>query len=404
MVLQLLNLLDLMKKLIVTNVFERNFYSTGKIVINRGGTRAGKTYSICQILVNWLLTGVLRDNLTIERGVASVVRKTLPALKATAQKDFEEILFNTGYSDLVEVNKTDRYFSYAGRVVEFFSVDDQQKIRGRKRKILYCNEANELDYKTDFFQLLIRTEEVTFIDFNPSDPYIWIKEELEDKRAVERGDTETIISTYKDNDFLSKNIIQEIEAIKDPVLRKVYVNGEYGIVKGIIFPNITLINELPKDLKKIAIGLDFGFTNDPTAALICGVKGDNLYIDEVLYNYGLTNQDIAKELKPYKLEVIADSAEPKSIEELKRAGLKARASVKGADSIRAGIALLKNYNLYITSRSTGILREQKKYKYKEEGGKATNKPIDNFNHSFDAVRYYALLKLTRPERNILAYG
>lgn len=393
-----------MKKLIVTNVFERNFYSTGKIVINRGGTRAGKTYSICQILVNWLLTGVLRDNLTIKRGVASVVRKTLPALKATAQKDFEEILFNTGYSDLVEVNKTDRYFSYAGRVVEFFSVDDQQKIRGRKRKILYCNEANELDYKTDFFQLLIRTEEVTFIDFNPSDPYIWIKEELEDKRAVERGDTETIISTYKDNDFLSNNIIQEIEAIKDPVLRKVYVKGEYGIVKGIIFPNVTLINELPKDLKRLAIGLDFGFTNDPTAALICGVKGDNLYIDEVLYNYGLTNQDIAKELKPYKLEVIADSAEPKSIEELKRAGLKARASVKGADSIRAGIALLKNYNLHITSRSKGILREQKKYKYKEEGGKATNKPIDNFNHSFDAIRYYALLKLTRPEKNILAYG
>ena len=102
-------------ELVVTKVFEKNFYSTGKIVINRGGTRAGKTYSICQMLVNWLLTGVIRDNLTIEKGVASVVRKTLPALKATALKDFEEILANTGYYNLISINKTDREYKYKGR-------------------------------------------------------------------------------------------------------------------------------------------------------------------------------------------------------------------------------------------------------------------------------------------------
>ena len=391
-------------ELVVTKVFERNFYSTGKIVINRGGTRAGKTYSICQMLVNWLLTGVIRDNLTIEKGVASVVRKTLPALKATALKDFEEILANTGYYNLISINKTDREYKYKGRVVEFFSVDNPQKIRGRKRNILYCNEGNELDFKSDFFQLLIRTRDLIIIDFNPSDPYIWIKEELEDKRAAEVGDTETIITTYKDNPYLTKEEKREIESIKDEALRKVYVKGEYGIVEGIIFPKITIIDELPKELKKAGIGLDFGFTNDPTAALVCGVKGDNLYIDEVLYSYGLTNLDIAKELKPLKLEIIADSAEPKSIEEIKRAGLRIKPAKKGADSIRAGINLLKNYNLHITSRSKGILREQKKYKYKEEAGKLTNKPIDNFNHSFDALRYYASIKLTKPESNILAFG
>lgn len=391
-------------ELVITNVFERNFFSTGKIVINRGGTRAGKTYSICQMLVNWLLTGVIRDNLALETGVASVVRKTLPALKATALKDFEEILSNTGYYNLVKINKTDREYKYKGRVVEFFSVDNPQKIRGRKRNILYCNEGNELDYKTDFFQLLIRTKNLILIDFNPSDPYIWIKEELEDKRAAERKDTETIITTYLDNPYLSKEEVSEIESIKDQALRKVYVKGEYGIVEGIIFPDITVIDELPKNLNKIAIGLDFGFTNDPTAALVCGVKGDNLYIDEVLYSYGLTNLDIAKELKSLKLEIFADAAEPKSIEEIKRAGLRIKPAKKGADSIRAGINLLKNYNLHITSRSKGILREQKKYKYKEEGGKATNKPIDNFNHAFDALRYYASIKLTKPESNLLAFG
>jgi len=391
-------------ELVITNVFERNFFSTGKIVINRGGTRAGKTYSICQMLVNWLLTGVIRDNLALETGVASVVRKTLPALKATALKDFEEILANTGYYNLVKINKTDREYKYKGRVVEFFSVDNPQKIRGRKRNILYCNEGNELDYKTDFFQLLIRTKNLILIDFNPSDPYIWIKEELEDKRAAERKDTETIITTYLDNPYLSKEEVAEIESIKDQALRKVYVKGEYGIVEGIIFPDITVIDELPKNLNKIAIGLDFGFTNDPTAALVCGVKGDNLYIDEVLYSYGLTNLDIAKELKSLKLEIFADAAEPKSIEEIKRAGLRIKPAKKGADSIRAGINLLKNYNLHITSRSKGILREQKKYKYKEEGGKATNKPIDNFNHAFDALRYYASIKLTKPESNLLAFG
>ena len=387
-----------------TPVFEKNYLSKKKIVINRGGTRAGKTYSICQILVNWLITGTLRKNTVLKQGLASVVRKTLPALKSTAERDFIEILSNTGLIDLVKHNKTERTYTFQGRTVEFFSVDDQQKVRGRKRNILFCNEANELNYQTDFFQLLIRTEGVIFIDFNPSDPYTWIKEEIEDKRAFERGDVETIVSTYKDNPTLSAQLRQEIENIKDEVLREVYVHGRYGIVKGVIFPNITIIDELPKTLKKMAIGLDFGFTNDPTAAVLCGVHDGALYVDELLYNYGLTNQDIAKELKPYKLEVIADSAEPKSIEELKRAGIRAKAAQKGADSIRAGINLLKQYELRITARSTNLLREQKQYKYQQINGKLTNKPIDNFNHAFDALRYYASIKLTKPESNLFAYG
>jgi len=395
-------------QIIKSNVFDYNWRSTERIVINRGGTRAGKTYAIMQILAVWLLTGYIRENELIGSGTASVVRKTLPALKATAQKDFDDIIDGLGVRGMLKENKTDRYYQFTDkhgtRTLEFFSVDDQQKVRGRKRQILFCNEANELNYDTDFFQLNIRTTDLIFIDFNPSNPYIWIKEKLEDQRALELGDVQTIITTYKDNPFLPESLVREIEAIKDETYRKVYVHGQYGIVKGTIFPDVTIVSEMPKHLKKKAIGLDFGFTNDPTAAILCGVHEGAIYLDELLYDYALTNQDISKHLKPYKCEIIADSAEPKSIEEIKRQGLRIKAAKKGADSIRAGIGILKQYELRITSRSTNLLREQKQYKYREKDGKSLNEPIDSFNHAWDAIRYYALLKLTRPNNNILAFG
>ena len=395
-------------QIVKSNVFDFNWQSNKRIVINRGGTRAGKTCRSSADIAIWLLTGYIRQDQFIGSGVASVVRKTLPSLKATAQKDFEEIIDGLGVRHLIKENKTDRYYQitdkHGTRTLEFFSVDDQQKVRGRKRQILFCNEANELNYDTDFFQLNIRTTDLIFIDFNPSDPYIWIKERLEDERAIEMGDVQTIISTYKDNPFLPDSLIREIEAIKDETYRKVYVHGEYGVVKGTIFPDVTIVSEMPKHLKKKAIGLDFGFTNDPTAAILCGIHEGALYLDELIYDYAMTNQDIAKELKQFKCEVICDSAEPKSIEELKRTGLRAKAAKKGADSIRAGIGILKQYELRITSRSTNLLREQKQYKYKEKDGKSLNEPIDSFNHAWDAIRYYALLKLTRPNNNILAFS
>ena len=359
-----------------------------------------------QIFVIWLFTGQIRKDEYIFHGTASVVRKTLPALKATAEKDFQDILDGLGLYAAVTHNKTDRYYEYSDghgtRRVEFFSVDDQQKVRGRKRQILFCNEANELNYDNDFFQLNIRTTDLIFIDFNPSDPYIWIKEKLEDDRAVRFGDVQTIISTYLDNPFLPETLIKEIESIQDENTRRVYVRGEYGVIEGTIFKEVTVVEEMPKHLKKKAIGLDFGFTNDPTAAILCGLHDGALYLDQIVYDYALTNPDIAKQLKPYRCEVIADSAEPKSIEELKRLGIRCKPSKKGADSIRAGIELLKQYELRITAHSLDLLREQKQYKYKKKDGKFINEPIDSFNHAWDAIRYYALIKLTQPEKGIFA--
>jgi phage terminase large subunit len=356
-----------------------------------------------QVLAVWLMTGQIRAKDEILKGVASVVRKTLPALKATAQKDFEEILTNLNVFEKIGQNKTDRTYTYEGRTVEFFSVDDQQKVRGRKRNILFCNEANELHFKTDFFQLLIRTTDLIFLDLNPSDPYTWVNTELEQKRASTRGDVDVIISTYRDNPFLSQELCNEIEGIKDPQLRKVYVLGQYGTIKGLVFPSVQIVNELPTGLKKKAIGLDFGYSNDPTCAVTCGILGENLYIDELLYMRGLQNHQIAKRL-PKGIEIYCDSAEPKSIKDLQGYGLWAKPTKKGRDSILNGIGLLKKYKLCITARSVNGLREQKQYKYATDAnGDPTNKPIDDFNHFWDSVRYWALIKLAN-KGGVLAFG
>ena len=391
------------KKIKTGKVFAYNYNSTKKIVINRGGTRAGKTYSIMQIFVRWLLTGEIRKGQIIEKGTASVVRKTLPALKASAQKDFEEILNDWGAFGMVEQNKTERFYKYEGRIVEFFSVDDQQKVRGRKRQILFCNEANELHYNTDFFQLLIRTTDLIFLDLNPSDPYTWVNVELEQKRQHEQKDVDVIVSTYRDNPFLSKELCREIENIKDPQLRKVYVHGEYGTIKGLVIPKITIIDKMPDNLRKRGIGLDYGYTNDPTAAILCGVSGDGIYLDELFYQRGLQNHQIAKRL-PKGVSIWAESAEPKSNQELKGHGLWIKPTKKGRDSILYGLNLIKQYNIYVTARSENLIREHKQYKYKaDQNGQPTNQPIDDFNHGWDAVRYWAMMELGRSGR-VLAFG
>lgn len=379
-------------------VFERNYFSTTRFVVNRGGTRAGKTYSIMQMFALWLMTGRIREKTVIKKGVASVVRKTLPSLKTTALKDFEEILQNWGVFNRVVRNKTELTYTFKGRTVEFFSVDNQQKVRGRRRNILLCNEGNELFYDTDFFQLNIRTNDLVIIDLNPSDPYTWIKTELEDNAADVEGGVTVIVSTYKDNPFLDEKLVRQIEAIKDPVMRAVYVNGEYGAIKGLVFPSVEVVDSFPSDLKKVAIGLDFGYTNDPTAIVRCGVRGDDLYIDELCYEYAMSNQLISERIKAKSgtLEVYADSAEPKSIAELKRNQIRCFAASKGKDSIKYSIDLLKRYNIKITGNSKNLLMEQKTYKYKKlPNGDFTNEPVDSNNHAWDAVRYYALSKLSK---------
>ena len=383
-----------------TPVFTKNFHSSKKIIVNRGGTRSSKTRSIAQIAVLWLMTGYVSKGVRITSGVWSTVRKYSTTLDATVIRDFEEELNKQEIYGLIVHNKTKKTYQYNGRMVEFIGADDEQKLRGAKRNILYCNEANELKYREEFFQLLMRTEDKVFIDFNPDDENIWINTELEQKRAIEKGDIEVIVSTYKDNTFLPQSLVSEIEYLEknDPEFWRVYGLGQYGKIHGLIFPNYEIIPELPTNAELIGYGMDFGYSADPTAVIGVYRIDGGLILNEVIYERNLTNHDISERLNGLiskQSDIIADSAEPKSIEELYRLGWNIYPALKGADSIKNGIDILKRFKLSVTANSHNLLKEFRSYKWAEDKeGHGINKPVDFMNHAMDAVRYLALNKLS----------
>jgi phage terminase large subunit len=390
-------------EVLVTNVFERNYESTKRIVVNRGGTRSSKTYSLSQLTAKWLITGSLRESDKFySNGVFSIVRETFPALKATVLRDFEEVLTTLGYYSNVDINKTERTYKYKGRTVEFFSLDDQQKVRGRKRDILWINEGNEL-YYDDFRQLNFRTSDVIFIDFNPSDPNTWINTEIEQKRYHTEGDVEIIVSTYRDNKFLDASLVREVELLQstDAEFWQIFGEGDYAQIQGLIFKNWDICKEMPTDLKKYGYGLDFGFSADPSAMVEVGLQNGELWVNELIYENGLTNPDLHQKFIDNKIKrnfvIVADSAEPKSIEELRRLGNYITGATKGQDSIRHSINILKQYKINVTANSVNLIKELKSYKWKQRDGKDLNEPIDKFNHLIDSLRYYAIHNLTKSQ-------
>ncbi len=389
----------------VTPIFTKNRNTNKKIIINRGGTRSSKTYSIAQISALWLITGECGKGNYIKEGVWSTVRKHSTTLDKTVIRDFDEILINNDWFKLVKHNKTKKTYKFGNRTVEFMGADDEQKIRGSKRAILYCNEANELEYKKEFFQLLMRTTDKVFLDFNPDDEDIWINTELEQRRTVEKGDVETIVSTYKDNTFLPQSLVEEIEYLQDtdPEFWKIYGLGEYGNITGLIF-DTHKVEAIPDNARLLGYGLDFGFTLDPTAVVALYQHDRDIYFDEIIYERNLTNQDIADKLKALGVgrnEVICDSAEPKSIEELHRMGINAKPCVKGKDSIKFGIGVLKSFKIHTTLSSHNLIKEDKKYKWMtDKNGDSVGKPIDLFNHGWDARRYIGTTKLKQHKRGI----
>lgn len=395
----------------VTPVFTRNYASDKKIKINRGGTRSSKTRSIAQLSVLWLFTGQISRNKVIPKGVWSTVRKYSTTLDATVIRDFEEELDKQGLYGALRINKTKRTYSYGDRMVEFFGADDEKKLRGAKRNILYCNEANELEFKTQFFQLLIRTEDDIFIDFNPDDENVWINTELEQKRQHEMKDVEVIVSTYKDNTFLPTSLIKEIEYLEktDPEFWKIYGLGQYGKVYGVIFPDYNVVESIPTDAKLISYGIDFGFTNDPTAIVEVREQNGELFINELEYKRGMTNQDIGVRLRELGLQshdyIVADSAEPKSIQEIYNQRFNIHPAQKGKDSISNSIDILKRYKLNITAKSSNLLKEIKTYKWAtDKQGNSINTPVDYNNHLIDALRYVALNKLQKNNAGIYSIG
>lgn len=375
----------------VTRVFTRNYNSPKRIVVNRGGTRSSKTYSLCQLAVHWLFTGEYRPDEYIDTGVWSIVRKTLPALKATAYRDVIDILHAHDLYQYVMENKTERTIAFGDRMIEFFSADDQQKVRSRKRAILHIAESNELSYH-DFQQLAFRTTDRIYLDFNPDDVQVWINTKIEQERAAVKDDVEVIVSTYLDNRFLDTETVSEIEYLKktDPELWAVFGQGEYGKISGLIYPHYEVIPAMPEDrIKHDIYGLDFGFSN-PMALVRCGVYDDELYIDEIFYKQGKTVPEMCEALDIDKRsKIYADSADPGRIQEMVNQGYSLTVpAYKGQNSVGYGINQVKNYRMFVTSRSVNVLRELRSYKWDtDRAGDSTEKPVKAFDHGLDAVRY-----------------
>ena len=363
----------------------------GKAIISlQGSARSAKTYNILIFLIIYIL-----EHSAVR---LSIVRKTLPALKGSVLIDFKEIMYRMGLWNDKQFNKTELIYRFSnGSWVEFFSTDDEQKIRGRKRDILFANEANEISY-LEWQQLIMRTTRFAIIDYNPSfSEDHWIEQVNKDP------DTYHFISTYKDNPFLEQKIIEDIEKLKDrnKSLWTVYGLGLRAVIEGRIFESYEMIDQIPGYVKKRFIGMDFGYTQDPTAILEVGIHGEELYLDEICYRTRMLTNDIIGVLKANckDRKIISESADPRLIDEIYNAGLNIHAVEKYQGSIMAGITKMQEYKIFITKRSTNIKKEFDNYVYdQDKGGRYINQPVDEFNHAIDAARYVILQEVIGKNR------
>lgn len=381
---------------------------TKRVRIIQGGTSAGKTYGILPILID--------EAARKPKSEISVVSETIPHLRKGAMRDFLKIMQATNRFFPEHWNKSNFVYTFGnGSFIEFFSADQQSKVRGPRRDVLYINECNNVDYET-YTQLAIRTKRTIWLDYNPVREF-WANTEFENDEDAER-----IILTYKDNEALSESIVGEIEKAKvkafyNPDAKnlfaesniksaywanwwKVYGLGEVGSVQGCIFSDWNVVDNIPDAARYLGCGIDFGFAQDPTAIVDAYLLDGELYLDELCYNKGMTNSDIARKLKDEELSfnslIVADCAEPKSIAEINQFGFNIQPCSKGADSILFGIDLLQQYTINITSESTNIIKEFRNYIWDtDKTGNNLNRPIDDFNHSIDAIRYIATRTLAK---------
>ncbi|TVR40870.1 MAG: PBSX family phage terminase large subunit [Cryomorphaceae bacterium] len=369
--------------LLITTNFEKHSKPGAKIVISQGGGRSGKTFSILQLLI---LTAIQNKNILI-----SVVAENVPFLKRGAMRDFRFIMQECGlWTDTCWKKAESTYVFQNGAMIEFFAADNPGKALGSARDILFINECNNVKYEIAF-QLLARTKQRVFLDYNPVSEF-WVHTEIMANNEFSEQ-WEYIHSTYKDNEQLDEEIIKTMlaRASKDANYRRVYIEGEVGSIEGLIFPTFHQIDTFPDHPHRY--GLDFGYSNDPTALVKVATRGDDIYIDEILYRTGMVNSELSNLMQSMGVrksydEIIADSAEPKTIAELHRMGWNVKPAVKGADSIRAGIDKIKQYNIHVTKRSQNLIKELRNYSWvTDKDGKITNKPIDEYNHAIDAVRY-----------------
>ena len=360
----------------------------------QGGTSAGKTFGILPILIDRCVRTPMLET--------SVVSESIPHLRRGAMKDFLKIMIATGrYIDSHWNRSGLKYTFMNGSYIEFFSVEQPDKLRGARRHVLYVNEANNIPFDA-YNQLAIRTSGDIWIDFNPTANF-WAHKEV----AIE-DDVDFITLTYLDNEALPETIVKDIESARDKAKDsaywsnwwQVYGLGQVGSLDGVCITGWKEI-KLPEEARLLCMGMDFGYSNDPTT-LIALYKFNDAYIfDEVIYQKKLLNSDISDLLKTHDVNsvIYADSAEPKSIAEIRTYGHKILPCTKGKDSIVYGINLINQNKIFITNRSTNLLKELQSYTWmKDREGNTINKPIDAFNHCIDACRYAITSQLQTPNK------
>ena len=377
-------------KIKTTVVYEQLISTDKRICVFQGSSRASKTYNI---LIYWIVRLLQEDNKTL-----SIVRKTLPALKGSILRDLKEILINLDIFIPENFHSVDGYYLLGTNTIEWFSVDDETKLRGRKRDYLFINEATEIS-EEEYIQLALRTSDRITIDLNPSLWKSWIYE-LEGKEDV----FYTIV-TYKDNPFLNKVQVKEIEKLKDKDanLYRVFGLGQKGIPTRLVFNHHKLCDRVATEAKLLAYGIDFGW-EDPNVLVAVYQLGEDIYCDELLHLTHTTLPDFIYKIKDLGLNLrddfICDSASPQSIEELKRNGINAKPVVKG--SILHGIDLIKRHNLYLTPTSLNMIDEFNSYVWKQDKDlKNLDEPVDKNNHLIDSIRYVMQMKVGQKQKKFV---
>jgi phage terminase large subunit len=353
----------------------------------QGGTSAGKTFGIIPLLINKASKKPLLE--------ISIVAESIPHLKRGAMKDFKKIMVQTNRWFDERWNATDFKYTFAnGSIIEFFSADNDAKLRGARRDGLYMNECNNMTFHA-YTELASRTKEFVYLDWNPTNEFWFHKELLND------DDVDFLIVNYLDNEACPESALNFILKAKEKSKiskfwenwYNVYGLGHIGNLEGVIFSDWKQIDKIPLDAKLIGRGMDFGYTNDPTTLTDIYLYNNEYIFDERIYRTGLTNPDIWREFKALNMDnliyTIADSAEPKSIQELSHLGMKIQGATKGADSIMFGVQKMQEVNFSVTSNSLNLIKELRSYTWAtDKEGNKLNKPIDNHNHAIDGIRYF----------------
>lgn len=383
-----------MSEFVVTTAIKKMLRLKQRKRIIQGGTSAGKTFGVLPILIDKAIKEPLLE--------ISVVSESIPHLRRGALKDFLKIMMMTNRYRDIQFNKSTLKYTFAnGSYIEFFSVDQPDKLRGARRNILYINECNNVPFEA-YNQLAIRTSGDIWLDYNPTNEF-WVHREL-----LNDKDVDFIVLTYLDNEALPKSIIDEIELAKSKANEsdywsnwwQVYGLGQVGRLEGACIPDWREI-DLPSDARLLCYGMDFGYSVDPTTLIALYKYNDSYIFDEVIYQKGLLNSEISNLLKSNNVTdiIYADSAEPKSIAELNSYGHMVLPVSKGKDSIVYGINLINQNKVYVTSRSKNLKKELANYTWmQDKEGNTLNKPIDAYNHAIDATRYALTSQLENPHK------